>query len=204
MTAPISAAGGEVVFYEAADGELRLEVRPLRERVWQSQAQMALLFGRERSVVIKQLRNVFREGELDEESNVLGRLRALLAETGEATALLGRERGDQLDGLLGAIDQTFGGTALHPSVESRAAHSLYFVIKHHPFSDGDKRIGALPFLEFLARNGALLLRDGRPRFADNALVALALPTAGSDPAHKDLMTRLTLDSRVDPAAGAHA
>ncbi len=72
------------------------------------------------------------------------------------------------------------------------------MIKDHPFSDGNKRMGALLFLEYLARNRALLLADGRTRFADNALVALALLTAESDPAQKDLMVRLTINLLVDP------
>ena len=56
----------------------------------------------------------------------------------------------------------------------RAAHLLYFVIKDHPFADGNKRIGTLLFLEFLRRNQLLLLADGQPRFADNGMAALAL------------------------------
>lgn len=56
----------------------------------------------------------------------------------------------------------------------QAAHLLYFVIKDHPFADGNKRIGTLLFLEFLRRNQLLLLADGQPRFADNGMAALAL------------------------------
>ena len=78
------------------------------------------------------------------------------------------------------------------------------MIKDHPFSDGNKRIGALLFLEYLVRNGALLRRDGAPRFADNALVALALLTAESEPVQKDLLVRLTINLMVDPAASASA
>ena len=57
--------GGEIVVYEAPDGEVRVDVRLERETVWLTQQQMAELFGRERSVITKHLRNVFREGELD-------------------------------------------------------------------------------------------------------------------------------------------
>jgi len=70
----------------------------------------------------------------------------------------------------------------------------------HPFSDGNKRIGSLLFLDYLARNAALLGRNGTPRFADNALVALALLIAESDPAQKELMIRLTINLITEPPA----
>lgn len=79
----------------------------------------------------------------------------------------------------------------------RAAHLLYFVIKDHPFSDGNKRIGTLLFLDYLRRNGLLLRADGQPRLADNAMVALALLIAESEPAQKDLMIRLVLNLLED-------
>ena len=73
------------------------------------------------------------------------------------------------------------------------AHLLYFIIKDHPFIDGNKRIGSLLFLDYLRRNGALLRPDRTPRFADNALVALALLVAESDPSHKPLVIRVILN-----------
>lgn len=319
--------GGEVALFEAPDGQIRLDVRLEQDTVWLTQNQMAELFGRERSVITKHIGNVFREGELDEESNVQNlhiagsdkpvrffnldviisigyrvnskrgtqfriwatrtlrdhlvqgytlnerRLREkdltemeqavrLLARTlsshelvndqgravldvvtryarswrlllqydenrlpespahptrpvaglppdisrqaivslkqalqakGEATALFGLERGGALDGILGSIDQTFGGEALYPSAETRAAHLLYFIIKDHPFADGNKRIGSFLFLLYLDRNALLTKPDGAPRFADNALVAVALLVAESDPAHKELLIRLILN-----------
>lgn len=120
-------------------------------------------------------------------------MRSALAARGDAVGLFGQERGEQLAGILGAVEQTFGGERLYPGVQARAAHLLYFVIKDHPFTDGNKRIGSMLFLEYLRRNGALLRADGRLRFADNALVALALLVAVSDPAHKDMMIRLILN-----------
>jgi prophage maintenance system killer protein len=331
---------GEVVVYEAPDGEVRVDVRLERETVWLTQAQMAELFGRERSVVTKHIRNAFQEGELDpgatsakfaqvrteggravsrevdhysldviisvgyrvksprgtqfriwatrtlREHLLRGytlnerRLRerglgeieqavGLLARTltthalvtderravldvvqrytrswrllleydeqrlaerpghavaptaalsladaraaaaslrddlvgrGQAGTLFGQERGDGLAGILGAIEQTFDGAPLYPSVQARAAHILYFVIKDHPFGDGNKRIGTLLFLEYLRRNGLLLRADGSPRLADNAMVALALLIAESDPAQKDLMIRLVLNLLEDDPA----
>ena len=62
--------GGEVLLNEAPDGRVQLDVRLDGETVWLTQAQMAKLFGRERSVITKHLRNVFREGGIVEKSNV--------------------------------------------------------------------------------------------------------------------------------------
>lgn len=73
-------------------------------------------------------------------------------------------------------------------MQARATHLLYFVIKDHPFLDGNKRIGTLLF-----RNGLLMRADGSPRLADNAMVALALLIAESEPAQKDLMIHLVLN-----------
>jgi prophage maintenance system killer protein len=86
-----------------------------------------------------------------------------------------------------------GDEALYPTIESRAAHLLYFVIKDHPLSDGNKRTGSLLFLDHLRRNSALLGSNGRPRFSDTALVALALLVAESEASHKDLVVRLILN-----------
>jgi prophage maintenance system killer protein len=324
---PTAVAGGEVVLYRARGGKVELQVRVESDTVWLTQAQMATLFGRERSVVTKHLRNVFREHELDQKSNVQnlhipssdkpvghyslnaiisvgyrvkskqgahfriwatqtlrdhllrgytlsekrlrergvdeleqavdllsntlrnqalvteqGRavldvvqrytrawrllleydenrlptspahpvapcgeltlqdaraairdLRTSLASRNESSDLFGRERNEQLHGILGAIEQTFDGGLLYPTAQARAAHLIYFVIKDHPFVDGNKRIGTLLFLEYLRRNGLLLRRSGEPRLADNAMVALALLVAESSPKQKDLMIRLVLN-----------
>ena len=326
--------GGEVVLYEAPDGQIRLDVRLEQDTVWLTQAQMAELFGRERSVITKHVGSVFRERELEAKSvcanfahtaedgktyqvdhynldvvisvgyrvkskrgtqfriwatrtlkdhllrgytlnekrlrekglgeieqavgllartltqhalvtdegravlevvqqytrawrllleydegrlpekpthplkptsdlsletarGAIARLRDSLASRGEATALFGQERSDQLHGILGAVEQTFGGEPLYPTVQARAAHLLYFVIKDHPFADGNKRVGTLLFLEYLRRNRMLTRPDGSPRLADNAMVALALLVAASEPAQKDLMIRLILNLLED-------
>ena len=137
---------------------------------------------------------------LDAAREAIAGLRAALAVRGEATDLFGWERSEQLSGILAAIEQTFGGEPLYPTVQARAAHLLYFVIKDHPFSDGNKRIGTLLFLDYLRRNRFLTRADGTPRLADNAMVALALLIAESDPAHKDLMIRLILNLLEDGGA----
>jgi len=70
---------------------------------------------------------------------------------------------------------------------------LYFVIKDHPFVDGNKRIGSFLFLIFLQENGYLEKKDGSLKINDNALVALSLLIAESEPSHKDLMVRLIIN-----------
>ena len=76
---------------------------------------------------------------------------------------------------------------------------MYFLIKDHPFGDGNKRIGTLLFLDYLRRNGLLIRADGTARLADNAMVALALLVAESEPRQKDLMIRLVLNLLGDDA-----
>jgi prophage maintenance system killer protein len=119
-------------------------------------------------------------------------LKTELMQKGEASDLFGREHSDGLAGILGNIEQTFGGKALYPSVEERAAALLYFVIKNHPFTDGNKRIGSLLFVHFLEKNGCLSRPDGSQRFDANALVAVALLVADSDPKQKSLVMRLIM------------
>ena len=122
----------------------------------------------------------------------LARLKQDLLARGDATELFAKERGDGLDALLGNLNQSVFGEPAYPSVESKAAHLLYFVIKNHPFADGNKRSGAFLFVDFLHRNGRLLRHNGHPVINDVGLAALALLVAESDPAHKDVLIRLVM------------
>jgi len=92
----------------------------------------------------------------------------------QATELFGRPKDNSFEGILGNIVQSFGGEYLYPSIEEQAAHLLYFIIKNHPFSDGNKRIGAFMFIWFLQLNHHHLKRNGDVKINDNALVAIAL------------------------------
>jgi prophage maintenance system killer protein len=308
---------GEIVLYRAADGGPALDVRLERDTVWLTQAQMAELFGRERSVLTKHVNNVFKEGELSKESNVqilhiagsdrpvvfynldviisvgyrvksqrgtqfriwatnvlrqhlvqgytvhaqrlkelnqavrlvadvahrrtlsgdeatallevvadyayalevlddydhqrvrLGEVspgpvaaldrdevRQVIARMGErfgASSLFGREKDDGLEGSLSAVMQTFDGQEVYPSLEEKAAHLLYFLVKNHYFVDGNKRIAAALFLWFLQKNQALYRVDGGKRIADNALVAMTLLIAESRPDEKDVLTRVVVN-----------
>jgi len=111
----------------------------------------------------------------------------------EAGSLFGREVGGKLQAVLGAINQTFGGKQLYPSIEEKAAHLLYFMIKDHPFADGNKRIGSLTFLLFLIENNYLLNKKGERKINDSALTALALLIAESKPSDKDAMVKLVVN-----------
>ncbi len=91
---------------------------------------------------------------------------------GQPTGLFGKEKDKSFKGSLGAIYQTFGRKEVYPSIEEKAAHLLYFVVKNHSFVDGNKRIGAFMFVWFLDSNRILYTQDGRKRMGDNALVAL--------------------------------
>lgn len=123
---------------------------------------------------------------LDEARDVIRQLAAEFP----ADGLLGRERGDALEGIVATIYQSFGGQALYPTVEEQAANLLYLVVKDHPLSDGNKRSAAALFVTFLARNGILNSDNGNPRISNNALAAITLMVAMSDPKEKDLMVAL--------------
>jgi prophage maintenance system killer protein len=141
---------------------------------------------------------------LAEAQQALASLKASLMARGEATDLFARDRGEGLAALLGNLDQTAFGEPAYPSVESKAAHLLYFVIKNHPFADGNKRSGAYLFVDFLHRNGRLLNADGQPVINDIGLAALALLVAESDPAQKETLIRLIMNMLAGTAAGAQA
>ena len=104
--------------------------------------------------------------------------------------LFGLEKDQGLAASLSAVFQTSGGNDVYSTLEEKAAHLLYFIVKNHPFVDGNKRIGAALFLRFLEKNGMLLLPDGTRRLSDEALVALTLLIAESPPRDKETMVRL--------------
>ena len=120
----------------------------------------------------------------------LGEMRKELLRKGETSDLFAAEQDHGLEQLLGAVDQTFGGRELYPSIEEKAAHLLYFTIKDHPFVDGNKRSGAFLFLEFLRRNKALYKNNSAIKISDTALTALTLLIAEGKPREKELMIAL--------------
>ena len=137
---------------------------------------------------------------LDEAHAGIATLKADLMAKGQASALFGLERDDGLAALLGNLDQTAFGAPAYPTLESRAAHLLYFVVKNHPFADGNKRIGAFLFAGFLHRNGRLFTDDGTPVVNDVGLAALSLLVAQSRPEEKDVLIRLIMNMLAGEAA----
>lgn len=129
----------------------------------------------------------------DEAVDAIALLKQDLMGRHEASTLFGGQKDESFAGILGNIVQSFGGEYLYASVEAQAAHLLYFVIKNHPFSDGNKRIGAFLFIWFLERNRHHLKASGEVKINDNALAAIALLVAQSDPAHKELMIHLIMN-----------
>jgi len=125
--------------------------------------------------------------------NILIEVKTSLIKNKEATELFASERGDAFAGIIGNIYQTFGQKELYRNIEEKAAHLLYFTIKDHPFSDGNKRSGAFLFVYFLDKNKYLYKKSGERKINDNALVALALLVAESDPKEKELMIKLIIN-----------
>ncbi|MFA7308913.1 MAG: virulence protein RhuM/Fic/DOC family protein [Patescibacteria group bacterium] len=116
-------------------------------------------------------------------------LKSELIKKGEATDIFAVERtAGALEGIVGNVLQSFGGQELYVSVEEKAAHLLYFIIKNHPFIDGNKRTGAYSFIWFLRRSGLLDMS----RITPVALTALTLLIAQSNPKEKEKMIGLVM------------
>ena len=109
------------------------------------------------------------------------------------SSLFGNEKDESFKSSIANIYQSFGGQDLYPSVEEKAAHLLYFVVKNHSFSDGNKRIAAFLFVWFMEKNGLLYQENGAKRIPDNALVALTLMIAESKPDEKDIITQVVVN-----------
>jgi len=137
--------------------------------------------------------NITYEIQYEEAKSVIIELKNQLITQKEATELFGNEKDDTFKSSLGTIVQTFGGEYLYPSIEEQAAHLLYFVIKNHSFSDGNKRIGAFLFIWFLEKNKHRFKTNGELKINDNGLTAIALLVAQSPPEEKEMMTQLIIN-----------
>jgi death-on-curing family protein len=122
--------------------------------------------------------------------SVIDKIKKDLISKNEASNLFGQENSGKFKAILGAIYQTFGKKELYPSLEEKAAHLLYFIIKDHPFVDGNKRIASFLFIYFLDRNDFLYRHSGEKKINDNALTALALLVAVSNPKDKDVLIKI--------------
>lgn len=134
--------------------------------------------------------NITYEIDYNEAVISINELKKQLIQQKEATELFGNQKDQSFEGILKSVTQTFDGNYLYPTIEEQAANLLYFIIKDHPFSDGNKRIGAFIFVWFLEKNKHLLKNNGENKINDNALIALALLVAQSNPNEKELMIKL--------------
>ena len=135
--------------------------------------------------------------DYDEAKDAIAELKKSLMQKGEASELFGREKANEFKGNLLNIYQSYGGVDLIPSIEAKAANLIYYIIKGHPFSDGNKRIGAYLFVLFLHKNEILYKENGESKINDNALVSLALLIAQSLPEQKDIIIKLIINMLHD-------
>tara|TARA_B110000259_G_C14016959_1_gene401661 strand:- start:155 stop:1108 length:954 start_codon:yes stop_codon:yes gene_type:complete len=138
-------------------------------------------------------KNISYEINYDEANSSISNLKKELIIKKEASELFGNQKDNAFKGILGNILQTFDGEYLYPSIEEQASNLLYLIIKNHPFSDGNKRIGAFMFIWFLEKNKHSLKNSGELKINDNALTAIALLVANSNPKEKDLMIDLIIN-----------
>ena len=116
-------------------------------------------------------------------------LKTTLINKKQATPLFAQEKkGGALAGILGSVFQTVFGEDAYPTVEEKAAHLLYFIIKNHPFNDGNKRTAAFSFIWFLQQAEL----DFKTKITPEALTALTLLIAESKPDCKDRMVGLVI------------
>ncbi len=135
--------------------------------------------------------------DYDEAKDAIAEFKRVLMARGEASKLFGQEKAGEFKGNLLNIYQSFGGVDLLVSIEQKAANLMYYIIKGHPFNDGNKRIGAYLFILFLSKNNALYKANGELKINDNALASLALLVATSDPEQKDIIIKLIMNILYD-------
>ncbi|MCX6783540.1 MAG: virulence protein RhuM/Fic/DOC family protein [candidate division WWE3 bacterium] len=122
--------------------------------------------------------------------NGLNELKNELAKKSEATDIFGMERNPgSVAGIVGNVMQSFGDQDLYASLEEKASHLLYFMVKNHPFVDGNKRSGAFAFVWFLKQANILDVAKLTP----SVLTALTILVACSEPRDKDKIVTLIIN-----------
>lgn len=116
-----------------------------------------------------------------------------LLKKGEASDLFGKEKDESFKGILGSISQTAFGELAYPTIEEQAVQLLYSIIKGHPFSDGNKRIGSFIFVWFIEQNKHHLNDNGERKISNNTLVTVALIVAQSLPEQRDTIQKLIMN-----------
>lgn len=125
--------------------------------------------------------------------DIIFELRKNLIAKKEAGDIFGTERSGAFESVVKNLYQTFGGKELYKNLDEKSAHLLYLTIKDHPFSDGNKRIGSFLFVYLLDKNNYLYKKSGEKKINDNALVALALLIAESNPKEKDVLIKIVIN-----------
>lgn len=131
--------------------------------------------------------------DYNEAKSAIIELKSKLLEKSEANDIFGNEKDESFIGILSSIIATFDGVYLYPTIEEQAAHLLYFIIKDHPFTDGNKRIGAFLFIWFLEKNRHRFKKNGEVKINEAGLTTLALLIAQSDPREKEMMIKLVVN-----------
>jgi death-on-curing family protein len=98
-----------------------------------------------------------------------------------------KEKGN-LAGIVGNVFQSVFGKDAYETIEEKAAHLLYFIIKNHPFNDGNKRSGAFAFIWFLQKAGL----NFRNKINPETLITLTILIAESNPKDKEKMVGVIL------------
>ncbi len=127
---------------------------------------------------------------VEDAKNAIEKLKTALIKKGEASSLFGNEKDNSFHGILGSISQTVFGELAYPTIEEQAVQLFYSIIKGHPFTDGNKRIGSFIFVWFLEQNKYHLNNKGERKITANTLVALALTVAQSLPEQRSIMQKL--------------
>lgn len=127
--------------------------------------------------------------DVGELNRAISTFRSELIKKGEASQLFATEKEQgALKGIIGNVTLPVFGTDVYPTLEEKAAHLLYFIVKNHPFNDGNKRTGAFSFIWFLQANGWNVRK-----LPETALTALTLLIATSKPSDKKRMISLILE-----------
>jgi len=146
-------------------------------------------YDKEKLALIKETKAKFVL-EYEQVKVVICEIKRMLTGKRQAGDLFGQESGGRLKAIVGNIYQTFEKKELYPSLEEKAAHLFYFVIKDHPLVDGNKRIASFLFIYFLDKNGYFYKKNGEKKINDNALTVLALLIAISEPREKDKLVKI--------------
>ena len=109
----------------------------------------------------------------------------------ENSKLFGQEKDDSFKSSINAINQTFDSMDLYPTIEEKAAHLLYFIVKNHSFIDGNKRIGTLIFLYYLYQTG--YIQNYYNKISNELVVSLTIMIAVSDPKEKERIIKLLVN-----------